>query len=154
MKINMSSDATVIAMALIHGASKALGKLAIGASSSHHHCDFRRRDCNRSLDHVGVVWVALRIFNKQQHTYAVTSWILLVGALLSIALAVVEVGEMEASILVLNECWRATVIYGADRIADHYDKVWDRPATHCKFEKGPIDEIGVYIANKKISAYC
>lgn len=30
----------------------------------------------------------------------------------------------------------------ADRIADHYDKVWDRPATHCKFEKGPIDELG------------
>ncbi|MGN7770171.1 hypothetical protein [Phyllobacterium sp. 22552] len=92
----MSSDATVIAMALVHGASKALGKLAIGASPATIIVTFVGATVIGALITLGVVWVALRIFNKQQHTYAVTSWILLVGALLSIALAVVEVGEMEA----------------------------------------------------------
>lgn len=86
MKPDMSSAVTLTMLALLFGASKALGKLVSGAGSAEILTAFAGSAVIGTLVTWAVVWCVLRLFEKQQSAITVTNWILSLGIAVSLAL--------------------------------------------------------------------
>ena len=87
----MSSAATLIILALLHGSSKALGKVVSGADVSEILISFTGTILIGTAVTWVVVWIILRSLQKQELTITVTNWILAAATITSFALAIMRI---------------------------------------------------------------
>ena len=87
----MSSAATLIILALLHGSSKALGKVVSGADVSEILISFTGTILIGTAATWTVVWIILRLLQKQELTITVTNWILAAATITSFALAIMHI---------------------------------------------------------------
>ncbi|MCF7645878.1 hypothetical protein KQ944_11950 [Bacillus subtilis] len=91
MKPDMHSNTMLIILALLFGASKALGKLASGASVTGIITAFAGSAIIGTLITWAVVWGVLRLFEKQQSAIIVTNWVLVLGTAVSLIVTVCRI---------------------------------------------------------------
>ena len=91
MKPNMGSAAALIILALLHGSSKALGKIVSGADASEIPTSFAGTIFIGTAVTWVVVWIILRLLQKQELTITVTNWILAAATITSFALAIMRI---------------------------------------------------------------
>lgn len=91
MKPVMNSAATLIILALLHGSSKALGKVVSGTDISEILISFTGTIFIGTAVTWAVVWIVLRLLQKQELTITVTNWILAAATITSFALAIMRI---------------------------------------------------------------
>ena len=87
----MNSAATLIILALLHGSSKALGKVVSGTDVSEILISFTGAIFIGTAVTWVVVWFVLRLLQKQELTITVTNWILAAATITSFALAMLRI---------------------------------------------------------------
>jgi len=91
MKPVMNSAATLIILALLHGSSKALAKIVSGTDISEILISFTGTIFIGTAVTWAVVWIVLRLLQKQELTITVTNWILAAATITSFALAIMRI---------------------------------------------------------------
>lgn len=91
MKPVMNSAATLIILALLHGSSKALAKIVLGTDISEILISFTGTIFIGTAVTWAVVWIVLRLLQKQELTITVTNWILAAATITSFALAIMRI---------------------------------------------------------------
>lgn len=91
MKPDMHSKITLAILALLFGSSKALGKLASGASSSEIMTIFTGSAIIGTLITLTVVWTVMRLFEKQQSAIFVANWVLALGIAVSLMATIARI---------------------------------------------------------------